>query len=132
MSNTVDRLLRLGPPCYERRVKGSRWIRSSETSPRCSTAMPTATVILEHLHARYEGRILKDYLKQERPRYLARRSFQRTSYIPGEIGQFDWWDLPIQILVGKERFRRPHGLVATLPHSAAHETVFTFTKTMGD
>ncbi len=34
--------------------------------------------------------------------------------------------------VGKNRFRKPHGLVATLPHSAAHETVFTFTKTMGD
>ncbi len=136
--NTVDRLLRLQePPCYERRVKGSLLdpFKRDIAEMLDSDAEAPATVILEHLHARgYEGRItiLKDYLKQERPRYLARRSFQRTSYIPGEIGQFDWWDLPIQIPVGKERFRRPHGLVATLPHSAAHETVFTFTKTMGD
>ncbi len=34
--------------------------------------------------------------------------------------------------MSSNRFRRPHGLVATLPHSAAHETVFTFTKTMAD
>jgi hypothetical protein len=52
--------------------------------------------------------------------------------VPGEIGQFDWWDVPIEIPVGKNRSRRPYGLVATLPHSAAHETVFTFSKTMGD
>ncbi|MCA1677997.1 MAG: IS21 family transposase [Actinobacteria bacterium] len=136
--NTVDRLLRLeDPPRYGRRTKGSLLdsFRLDIAEMLDSDAGVPATVILDHLQARgYEGRItiLKDYLQQERPRYLARRSFQRTSYVPGEIGQFDWWDLPITIPVGKNRFRKPHGLVATLPHSAAHETVFTFTKTMGD
>jgi transposase len=136
--NTVDRLLRLqDPPRYERRRKGSLLdpFKADIAEMLESDAEAPATVILDHLQSRgYEGRItiLKDYLQQERPRYLARRSFQRTSYVPGEIGQFDWWDLPIAIPVGKNRFRRPHGLVGTLPHSAAHETVFTFTKTMGD
>lgn len=136
--NTVDRLLRLKePPRYERRAQGSLVdpFRVDIAEMLDSDAEVPATVILDHLQARgYEGRItiLKDYLQQERPRYLARRSFQRTSYVPGELGQFDWWDLPITIPVGKDRFRKPHGLVATLPHSAAHETVFTFTKTMGD
>jgi transposase len=136
--NTVDRLLRLeDPPRYERRAKGSLLdpFKADIAEMLDDDPEASATVILDHLQARgYEGRItiLKDYLKDERPRYLARRSFQRTSYVPGEIGQFDWWDLPIAIPVGKNRYRKPHGLVATLPHSAAHETVFTFAKTMGD
>jgi transposase len=136
--NTVDRLVRLQePPRYERRGTGSLLdpFKADIAEMLESDAEAPATVILDHLQSRgYEGRItiLKDYLQAERPRYLARRSFQRTSYVPGEIGQFDWWDLPIAIPVGKNSFRKPHGLVATLPHSAAHETVFTFTKTMGD
>ena len=136
--NTVDRLLRLEePPRYERRPKGSLLdpFKADIAEMLEWDAEAPATVILDHLQGRgYQGRIkiLKDYLQKERPRYLARRSFQRTSYIPGEIGQFDWWDLPIAIPVGKNRFRKPHGLVATLPHSDAHEAVFTFTKTMGD
>ena len=136
--NTVDRLLSLEqPPRYERRSTGSLLDPFKPDIAELLEADPEApaTVIIERLQARgYRGRItiLKDYLKDERPRYLARRTFQRTSYQPGEIGQFDWWDLPITIPVGRNRFRQPHGLVATLPHSAAHEAVFTFTKTMVD
>lgn len=136
--NTVERLLRLEePPRYERRVRGSLLdpFKADISEMLSDDAEVPATVVLDRLQERgYKGRItiLKDYLQAERPRHLARRSFQRTSYVPGEIGQFDWWDLPIAIPVGKNRFRKPHGLVATLPHSAAHETVFTFTKTMGD
>ncbi|MCA1703120.1 MAG: IS21 family transposase [Actinobacteria bacterium] len=136
--NTVDRLLRLEePPAYERRSKGSLL---DAFKPDIAELLETdaevpATVILQTLQRRgYRGRItiLKDYLATERPRYLAARSFQRTTYMPGEIGQFDWWEPPILIPVGKDRFRKPYGLVATLPHSAGHEAVFTFSKTMGD
>ena len=129
--NTVDRLLALtGPPHYERRPMGSLLDPFKPDIAELLEDDPEApaTVVLERIQARgYQGRItiLKDYLKEERPHYLARRTFQRTSYLPGELGQFDWWDLPIAIPVGKNRFRRPHGLVGTLPHSAAHETVFT-------
>ncbi len=136
--NTVDRLLRLEePPRYEPRAKGSLLdpFKKDIAETLSDDADVPATVILDHLQSRgYEGQItiLKDYLQEERPRHLARRSFQRTSYVLGEIGQFDWWDVPIAIPVGKNRFRKPHRLVATLPHSAAHEAVFTFTKTMGD
>lgn len=136
--NTVDRLLGLKePPRYERRSTGSLLDAFKPDIAELLEDDPEApaTVILERLQGRgYEGRItiLKDYLKQERPHHLTRRTFQRTSYVPGEIGQFDWWDLPIAIPVGKNRLRKPYGLVATLPHSAAHETVFTFTKTMAD
>jgi transposase len=136
--NTVDRLLALKePPRYERSSKGSLLdaFKPDIAEMLEADAEVPATVILERLQERgYRGRItiLKDYLQTERPRYLAARSFQRTSYTPGELGQFDWWELPILIPVGKDRFRKPYGLVATLPHSAGHETVFTFSKTMGD
>jgi transposase len=100
--NTVDRLLRLDdPPRYKRRSKGSLLdpFKADIAEMLESDAQVPATVILDHLQARgYEGRItiLKDYLHEERPRYQARRSFQRTGHIPGEIGQFDWWDVPVR------------------------------------
>lgn len=40
--------------------------------------------------------------------------------------------LVVAVRVGRSHFRRAHDLVATLPHSAAHEAVFTFTNTMAD
>lgn len=136
--NTVDRLLSLDdPPRYERSGKGSLLdpYKPAIAEMLEADAEVPATVIRQHLQGRgYTGgiTILKDYLQVERARYRARRSFQRTSYLAGEISQFDWWDVPIEIPVGKDRFRKPHGLVATLPHSAAHEAVFTFSKTMAD
>lgn len=136
--NTVDRLLGLEqPPNYERRSRGSLLDAFKPDIAELLEEDPEvpATVVLEVISRRgYRGRItiLKDYLQLERPRYLAARSFQRTIYVPGEIGQFDWWEPPIMIPVGKGRFRKPYALVGTLPSCAAHEAVFTFSKTMGD
>jgi hypothetical protein len=64
--------------------------------------------------------------------FLAARTFQRTSYLPGEISQIDWWHTGRRVPVGKEAHREAFGLVATLPHSAAHAAVFTFGRTIGD
>jgi transposase len=136
--NTVTRLLSLdAPPRYERAPTGSLLDPFKEVVAELLGDDPEvpASVVLEHLQRRgYEGRktILKDYLKKVRPLFVTADSRQRTSYAPGEIGQFDWWHLPIEIPVGKDRYRKPYGLVASLPHSAAHETVFTFSKTTGD
>lgn len=120
-------------PRYERRPNGSLPdpFKADIVEMLGDDAKVPATVILDHLRARLRGpHHDPHYLSKERPRYLARRRFQRTSYIPGEIGQFDWWDVPIAIPVGKNRVRKPHGLVATLPNSAAHQTEFTFSRTM--
>lgn len=136
--NTVTRLLSLdAPPRYERAPTGSLlepFKDSIADMLRDDPEVP-ASVVLEHLQQRgYEGRktILKDHLKEVRPLFAIPDSRQRTSYAPGEIGQFDWWHLPIQIPVGKDRYRKPYGLVSSLPHSAAHEAVFTLSKTTGD
>lgn len=145
---TLDRLLGLpNPPVYERRAQPSKLdshkdsIRGMlETDPRVAS-----TVVLEHLRRDgYDGgrTILKDYLQQIRPEFLAARAFQRTSYLPGEIAQADWWEpslldptgasRALEVPVGKGRSRKVYGLVVTLPHSAAHACVFTLSKTMAD
>lgn len=136
--NTVDRLLGLSePPRYERPGFGSALdpyvdhiVRMLEENPKAP-----ATVILERLRPLgYAGGItvLKERVAKLRPVLQAARSYQRTSYLPGEIGQLDWWHTGVDIPVGKGAGREAFGLVTTLPHSAAHSTVFTFGRTTAE
>ncbi|MDE0290048.1 MAG: hypothetical protein OXM88_15935 [bacterium] len=69
--------------------------------------------------------ILKDYLARVRPSRREPRVYQRTAYLPGELAQCDWWQLPGSVPVGGGASRRVFGLVTTLPHSAAHVAVFS-------
>jgi transposase len=135
---TVIRLLALsGPPEYARPRTGSQLDPYRDEIAALLAADPTvaATVIRERLQrAGYRGgiTILKDHLAAVRPEFLAARAFQRTSYLPGEIVQLDWWHTGVQIPVGKGQTRQAFGLVATLPHSGAHAVVFTLGLTMAD
>jgi transposase len=136
--NTVDRLLELAePPVYRRPPKGSALDEFGDEIAAMLEENPRApaTVILERLRPLgYAGGItvLKDRLQQLRPLLLAARSYQRTSYLPGEIVQLDWWHTGVHIPVGKGASREAFGLVAGLPHSAAHATTFTFGRTTAD
>jgi transposase len=136
--NTVARLVELEePPRYERCPAGSKLDphRGSIAKMLDEDPKVSARVILEHLHRDgYEGgiTILKDYLREVRPIFLDAKSYQRTSYLPGEFGQTDWWELGVSVPVGKDRTRPVFGLVTTLPQCAAHATVFTFAKGMAD
>lgn len=135
---TVHRLLGLRePPRYERRRAASlvdpftsQIAAMLDTDPKVP-----ATVVLQHLRRDgYAGgiTILKDHLAKVRPQFLAARTFQRTTYLPGEISQIDWWHTGAQVPVGKGATREAFALVATLPASAAHVAVFTFGRTTGD
>ena len=87
-----------------------------------------ATVIMERLRPLgYTGGItvLKEHLASLRPVMRTARSYQRTSYLPGEVAQLDWWHTGAAIPVGKGAQRQAFGLVTTLPHSAAHAVVFS-------
>lgn len=122
------------PPRYERRPMPSMLDEFADEIRAMLAADPTvaATVILERLRrSGYEGgiSILRDHVRTVRPEFAAAASFQRTTYVPGEIGQIDWWHLPIEVPVGKDTVRPVTGLVVTLPHSAAHAAVFTHVKT---
>ncbi|MFQ5524505.1 MAG: IS21 family transposase [Acidimicrobiia bacterium] len=136
--NTVTRLLELSePPRYERAATGSKLDAHKGSIARMLDVDPgvPATVIIEYLRRDgYEGgiTILKDYLVQVRPLFVQARSYQRTSYLPGEVGHTDWWEPGISVPVGRRATREVFGLVTTLPHSAAHAAVFAFSKTMPD
>lgn len=135
---TVHRLLGLRePPRYERRRAPSLVDPfTSEIAAMLDTDPKVpATVVLQHLRRDgYAGgiTILKEHLARVRPQFLAARCFQRTSYLPGEISQIDWWHTGHQVPVGKGATREAFALVATLPASAAHAAVFTFGRTTGD
>jgi transposase len=135
---TVHRLLSLSsPPAYVRNSSSPLLgpYRSAILALLDEDPKAPATVIRRKLQAQgYEGgiTILKDYLIEVRPQFLAARAFQRTSYLPGEIGQVDWWHLPVSVPVGAGAERRVFALVLTLPHSATHTCFFTHQKTLAD
>ncbi len=132
--NTVSRLLALeSPPTYVRQSTSSKLdpFRDQVTAMLDVDPKVAATVILERLRAEgFDGgiTIVKDLVAELRPAFIAARAFQRTTYLPGELGQWDWWHTGLRIPVGKGAEREALGLVATLPHSAAHACVFTFAK----
>jgi transposase len=135
---TVYRLLALAePPRYERAPAGSLLDPFKEEIELLLTddrAAP-ATVILGRLRKRGYGggiTILKDYLREVRPRYAPRELYGRTTYLPGELAQADWWDTGLKVPVGKGARRAVHGLVCVLPFSAAHAVVYTHSQTTAD
>lgn len=136
--NTASALIASdSPPRYERRPAGSMLDEHADAIAAMLDEDPKApaTVILERLRPLgYAGGItvLKERLSELRPGFLAARSFQRTTYLPGELTQIDWWQTGVQIPVGKGATREAFGLVASLPHCAAHAAVFTFSKTTAD
>jgi transposase len=135
---TVHRLLGLSePPRYQRRRAGSKldpFCGAIAAMLREDPKVP-ATVIAVRL--RREGftgslTILKDHLRQVRPAFVAAAAYQRTSYLPGELAQVDWWHTGLAVPVGKGRTREAFGLVATLPASAALRVVFTLARTTAE
>jgi hypothetical protein len=64
--------------------------------------------------------------------FVPAAAYQRTSYLPGEVAQVDWWHTGLAVPVGKGRVREAFGLVATLPASAAVGVVFTLARTTAE
>ena len=136
---TVIRLLDITePPRYVREMAGSKLERHKDAIAAMLDVDPKvpATVILDHLRRDgYAGgiSILKEHVSTVRPTFLAARSYQRTTYLPGELAHGDWWEPEkTQIPVGAVATRKPYGWVTTLPHSAAHAVVYSLSKTMAD
>lgn len=135
---TVHRLLSLPePPAYERTKRSSLLdpYREAILSMLRDDPKVRATVIRERLQAQgYAGgvTILKDFVAAVRPEFLAAQAYQRTSYLPGEIGQVDWWHLPVKLSLREDVLLKVYALVVTLPHCAAHAVFFTHRKTLHD
>jgi transposase len=136
--NTVADLIALdGPPHCERKPAGSMLDGFGDAIAAMLDEDPKvpATVIAERLRPLgYTGglTILKQRVAGLRPGFVAARSYQRTSYLPGELAHLDWWHTAVQVLVGRGAAREAFGLVASLPHSAAHACVFCLGRTTAD
>ena len=116
--DTVRRALRrAGPPRYERPPRPSKLDAFKDEIHRLlheDARIPGKRVreLLEELG--YEGSktILDDYLREVRPLFERRRgAYQRTSYRPGELVQFDLCEPRAEIPVGRGQTRR--GYVVT-------------------
>ena len=135
---TVHRLLGLSePPRYQRRRAGSKldpFCDAIAAMLREDPKVP-ATVIAPRLRRQgFTGSltILKDHLRGVRPAFVAAAAYQRTSYLPGELAQVDWWHTGLAVPVGKGRAREAFGLVMSLPASAAVRVVFTLARTTAE
>jgi hypothetical protein len=110
--DTVARLLVASdPPKYRRESVGSKldpfreWIcEQLRTDPRIQSQR------LREMAGElgYEGgkSIFDDFVREVRPRFQVRRTFQRTVYRPGELVQCDLWEPKELVPVGHGQTRR--------------------------
>jgi transposase len=136
--NTVAGLVASAdPPRYVRAPAGSMVDGYAEAIAAMLDEDPkvAATVILERLRPLgYRGgiTILKEHVARVRPGFVAARSYQRTTYLPGELSHLDWWHTGVRVPVGRGAAREAFGFVVTLPHSMAHAATFSFGRTTAD
>jgi transposase len=108
--NTVKQALRSdGAPRYERARRGSL---VDEVEPRIREllrAWPTmpATVVAERIGWEHSIRILRDRVSDLRPAYLPPDPASRTTYLPGELAQCDFWFPEVNLPVGFGQTRPP-------------------------
>jgi hypothetical protein len=112
--NTIRSALRSErPPRYRRSSRPSKLDPFKEEIHRLLTAdhrLPGVRIreLLEPLGFNGGKSIVDDYLREVRPLFAPKRTFQRTVYRPGEICQFDVWQ-PSRGDAGRPR-RTPHRL----------------------
>jgi transposase len=112
---TVHRLLGLAePPVYRRERAGSQvdgFVEAIAARLAEDPRVP-ATVIAQRLRPQgFAGSvtILKDHMRGVGPAFAAARAWQRTTYLPGELAQTDWWEPGIEVPVGKGQHREVSG-----------------------
>lgn len=135
---TIRRALRSDqPPRYRRPPRQSKLdpFRGEIDRLLCSDPrLPGKRIreLIEELG--YEGgkTILDDHLRELRPRYLPRRTYQRTIYRPGELCQFDLFEPRTEIPVGHGQCRRGWVVTAELGYSRALAAALVFSKRAPD
>ncbi len=82
----------------------------------------------------YEGgkSIFDDYVREVRPRFLVKRTFQRTIYRPGELVQCDLWEPRDLVPVGHGQMRRGWVVTAELWWSRVIAGALIFSKEASD
>src|SRR4051794_28164215 len=88
--------------------------------------------LLEPLGCTASKTVVDDYLREVRPLFLPRRTFQRTVYRPGEICQFDLWEPSKEVPVGHGQTRKGFVVIACLGYSRAGAGALVFSKQIPD
>jgi hypothetical protein len=76
--------------------------------------------------------VFDDYVREVRPRFQVRRTFQRTVYRPGELVQCDLWEPREPIAVGRAQRRRGWVVTAELCWSRVIAGALIFSKEAPD
>jgi len=132
--NTVRRALRReGPPRYRRPKRRSKLDPFKDEIHRRLKKDPKIPgkrlrELLEELGFDGSKTILDDYLREVRPLFEDRRTYQRTIYRPGELLQFDLWEPKLEIPVGHGQTRRGWVVTAELGYSRALAGALVFSK----
>ena len=136
--NTIRMALRSqAPPTYERSRRPSKLDPFKEEIHallRADPKLPGVRVreLIEPLGFEGGKSIVDDYLREVRPLFAPRRSFQRTVYRPGEICQWDLWEPSSPVPVGHGQLRRAWVVVACLGYSRAGAGALIFSKEAPD
>lgn len=136
--NTVRRALRRqGPPRYERQPRPSKLDPFKEEIHRflrSDPQLPGKRVRELIAELGYGGgkTILDDYLREVRPLFAPKRTYQRTAYRPAEICQFDLFEPREEIPVGHGQTRRGWVVTCCLGFSRAGAGALVFSKEAPD
>jgi transposase len=125
------------PPRYRRGPSPSKldplkpWI---EEQLRADPSIPSKRLreLAEELGYGGGKTIFDDWVREVRPRYLRRRTYQRTIYRPGELLQFDLFEPREPIPVGHGQTRRGWVVTAELGFSRALAGALVFSKQAPD
>jgi hypothetical protein len=132
--DTVTRALSSDqPPRYERQSTGSKldpfkdWICDQLREDPSIQSLRLREMASE---LGYHGgkSIFDDYVREVRPRFLVKRTFQRTIYRPGELVQCDLWEPREAIPVGHGQLRRGWVVTAELCWSRVIAGALIFSK----
>ncbi len=132
--NTVRAALRSEkPPRYRRAPQPSKLDPFKDEIQRLledDATLPGKRIREEIEADGYRGgkSILDDYLRGVRLRFKAPRTYQRTSYRPGEICQFDVWRPAREIPVGHGQTRPGYVVTCALGWSRAAASSLVFSK----
>ncbi len=125
------------PPAYRRAKAPSKldpFKEEIERLLRSDHRMPGTRIRELIAELGYEGgkTILDEHLREVRPRFAPKRTYQRTVYRPGEICQFDLWEPREEIPVGHGQTRRAWVVTSALGYSRAGAGALIFAKQAPD
>jgi transposase len=136
--DTVSRLLASPqPPRYVRAPAGSildpfkDWI-CEQLDDDASTTSQRLRELAEEIGYAGGKSIFDDYVREVRPRFLAKRTYQRTIYRPAELIQCDLWEPSEHVPVGWGQSRRGYVVTSQSCWSRAFAGTLIFSKEAPD